>query len=297
MVTAMKEYHIINPAAGHGTAPAAARKAASADAVLYCTTGVGDARRYLAKALSGITEDVRVFVWGGDGTIGEAVSGIMDAHAAGHAILTACPAGTGNDFVRMFSDTAPGTELRLDLLSCADRYVLNMVNIGFDCEAAHRMSAWKKKPFVRGPLAYIFGVLEVLLHLRGYPLRIAYTDLHGEEHTEEGLYLLCAAANGQYCGGGFRGAPTASLTDGWAELLIVDHIPHKRIFSLIGLYRAGTHVDAEGKPVPAIADVLRYVRASHIKVRGMDIVCLDGEILAGNEIDIAVLPGALRYMV
>ena len=45
----MKEYHIINPAAGHGTALDAAKKQASPDAILYMTTGVGDARRYLAK--------------------------------------------------------------------------------------------------------------------------------------------------------------------------------------------------------------------------------------------------------
>lgn len=293
----MKEYHIINPAAGHGTAPEAAKKQASADAILYYTTGVGDARRYLAETLSGITEDVRVFVWGGDGTIGEVVSGIMDAGAADHAILTACPAGTGNDFVRMFADVGAGTEFRLDLLSCAGRYVLNMVNIGFDCEVAHRMSAWKKKPLIRGPLAYICAVVEVLTRLRGTSMKITYTDERGETYTEEGTFLLCAAANGQYCGGGFRGAPTASLSDGIAEFLIVDHIPRRRIFSLIGLYRAGTHVDADGTPVPAIADVLRYVHATNITVSGMDIVCLDGEILPLNEIDIAVVPGALRYMV
>ena len=293
----MREYHIINPAAGHGTAPEAAKKQASADAVLYYTTGVGDARRYLAETLSGITEEVRVFVWGGDGTIGEAVSGIMDANAAEHAILTACPAGTGNDFVRMFADLEAGTEFRLDLLSCADRHVLNMVNIGFDCEVAHRMSAWKKKPFIRGPLAYICAVVEVLTRLRGTSLHITYTDENGETHTEDGTFLLCAAANGQYCGGGFRGAPTASLSDGVAEFLIVDHIPRRRIFSLIGLYRAGTHIGSDGKPVAAIADVLRYIHATKISVSGMDIVCLDGEIETEKEIDIAVVPDVLRYMV
>lgn len=291
----MKEYHIINPAAGHGTAPDAARQAASPDAVLYYTTGVGDARRYLAEALAGITEDVRVFVWGGDGTIGEAVSGIMDAHAAAHAILTACPAGTGNDFVRMFSDTAPGTELRLDLLSCGDRYVLNMINIGFDCAVADRMNVWKKKPFIRGPLAYLCAALEVMIRLRTTSLRIEYTDADGTCHTEEGAFLLCAAANGQYCGGGFRGAPTASLTDGQAELLIVDGIKRRRILSLIGLYRAGTHVDEHGTPIPAIADVLRYKRCRSVRISGMEIACFDGEIVPCDDVSIAVLPAALRY--
>lgn len=293
----MKEYHIINPAAGHGTALEAAKKLASADAILYTTTGVGDARRYLAETLTGITEDVRVIVWGGDGTIGEAVSGIMDAKSADHAILTARPAGTGNDFVRMFADAAPGTELRVDLLSCGGRYVLNMVNIGFDCAVADRMTAWKKKPLIRGPLAYLCAAVEVIIRLRGAVLRIEYTDEHGAEHTEEGPVLLCAAANGQFCGGGFRGAPTASLNDGLAELLIVDMIKRRRILSLIGMYRAGTHVDENGTPVPAIADVLRYVRCRSARITGMEIVCLDGEIVPVGELGIEILPGVLRYCV
>lgn len=293
----MKEYHIINPAAGQGTASEAAKKQASADAILYYTTGIGDARRYLAQTLKDLTEDVRIYVWGGDGTIGEAVSGIMDANAAEHAILTACPAGTGNDFVRVLDGAAPGTEVRVDLFSCGDRHVLNMVNIGFDCAVADRMSVWKKKPLIRGAMAYLCAALEVIIKLRKTPLRIAYTDENGTEHTEEGTFLLCAVANGQFCGGGFRGAPTASLEDGLAELLIVDMIPRRRILSLIGLYRAGTHVDANGLPVPKIADVLRYVRCRRVQISGMQIACLDGEIVPMEQLEITMLPKALRYMV
>lgn len=293
----MKEYHIINPAAGHGMALDAAKKQASPDAILYITTGVGDARRYLAETLSGLDEDVRVYVWGGDGTIGEAVSGIMDANAAAHAILTACPAGTGNDFVKVFADVPKGTELRLDLLFCGDRYVLNMINIGFDCAVADRMSAWKKKPLIRGSMAYFCAIAEVFFRPLGTPLTICYTDESGEEHTVSGSFLLSAIANGQFCGGGFRGAPTADLSDGTAELIMVDEIPRSRIMSLIGLYRVGKHVDEMGQPVAQISDVLRYVRCRRVRISGMKIVCLDGEIVPGEEIDISILPGALRYMV
>lgn len=293
----MKEYHIINPAAGHGIALEAAKKEASPDAVLYTTTGVGDARRYLAETLSGITEDVRVFVWGGDGTIGEAVSGIMDAGAAEHAILTARPAGTGNDFVKVFADTPKGTELRLDILFCGNRYVLNMVNIGFDCAVADRMSAWKKKPFIRGSLAYYCAIAEVFFKPLGTPLTVCYTDEAGEELTVSDRLMLCAIANGQFCGGGFRGAPTADLSDGIAELVIVDEIPRSRIMSLIGLYREGAHVDEAGQPVPKIADVLRYIRCRSVRVSGMKIVCLDGEIVPCENIELTILPKVLRYMV
>ena len=291
----MKEYHVINPAAGHGTAAAMVQARAGADAVLYPTTGVGDARRYLAQTLRGLAEDVRVFVYGGDGTIGEAINGIMDAQASEHAILTAVPCGTGNDFVRMFADAAPDTEYRLDLLSCGGSYVLNMINIGFDCAVVDRMAVWKKKPFIRGSMAYICGILDVLLQPMGTPLRISYTDGDGEEHTVEGDFLLCAAANAQYCGGGFRGAPTASLTDGIAELLIVDLITRRRFFSLVGMYHDGTHIGADGQPVEKIADVLRYVRCRKATISGMTQVCLDGEVAAAQTLSFEVVPGVLRY--
>ena len=300
----MKEYHIINPAAGHGTAPARARAAASSDAVLYETTGVGDARQYLAKTLSGICEDVRVFVWGGDGTLGEAVSGILDAGASEHAILTACPAGTGNDFVRMFGEEENGREYRLDVVACKtgdaeDRtdYIFNMINIGFDCAVADRMAVWKKKPFIRGTLAYICGVAEVLFRPMGTEMTVTYTTPDGERCTKTGKYLLCAAANGQYCGGGFRGAPTASMTDGMLELLLVKLITRRRFFGLVGLYHDGRHVDADGTPVPKIADVLHYVRCSEIEFSGMDTVCRDGEIFRCGRQKLSVLPGAIRYRV
>lgn len=296
----MREYHIINPAAGQGAAPAKARAAASDRAILYETAGVGDARRYLAKTLSGISEDVRVYVWGGDGTIGEAVGGIMDAGAQEHAILTACPAGTGNDFIRMFEDGASDEEYRLDIFavdggSGVRDYVLNMINIGFDCAVADSMAAWKKKPLIRGSLAYICAVAEVLFRPMGTEMTVKWTDPDGNVHTKSGKFLLCAAANGQYCGGGFRGAPTASLMDGTAELLIVDLISRRRFIGLVGMYRAGTHVDANGVPVPKIADVLHYIKCTSAEISGMEIVCQDGEIHRSDRLQFSVLPGAIRY--
>jgi len=89
----------------------------------------------------------------------------------------------------------------------------------------------------------------------------------------------------------------ACILFGLAELLIVDMIKRRRILSLIGMYRAGTHVDENGTPVPAIADVLRYVRCRSARITGMEIVCLDGEIVPVGELGIEILPGALRYCV
>ena len=56
-------------------------------------------------------------------------------------------------------------------------------------------------------------------------------------------------------------------------------------------------MDENGTPVPAIADVLRYVRCRSVRITGMEIVCLDGEIVPVGELGIEILPGVLRYCV
>jgi hypothetical protein len=86
-----------------------------------------------------------------------------------------------------------------------------------------------------------------------------------------------------------------SMEDSSYQLLIVDAIPRSRILSLIGLYRAGTHVDTDGIPVDKIADVLRYVRCRNVCVSGMKIVCRDGEISETDTVSVSVVPRALRY--
>ena len=104
-------------------------------------------------------------------------------------------------------------------------------------------------------------------------------------------------ANGQYCGGGFRGAPTASMTDGVMELLIVDLITRRRFFGLVGMYHDGRHIDENGAVIAGVDDVLHYIRCSEIEFSGMDTVCRDGEIFRCGRQKLSVLPAAIRYRV
>ena len=292
----MKTYHIINPAAGCGGAEAACRRRAEKDAVVYRTTGVGDARRYLAQVLKDEREECRVYVYGGDGTIGEAVNGIMDADAAEIAALTAVPVGTGNDFVRMFDSKGTAREYKLDLLRCGDLYAVNMVNIGFDCSVVSKTAEWKKKPFISGAFAYILGIISVLLRRLGTEMVIEYTDEEGIAHTESGTLLLCAIGNAQYYGGGFRAAPIASMEDGLIDLLVVKRVTRLRFLGLVGLYRVGAHIKETGETVDRVKDVLSYIRCRSIKISGIKEACFDGEVRPTSSFTCEVLPRTLRYM-
>lgn len=292
----MKEYHIINPAAGQGAGKTACTAQADENTVIYETKAPGDARTYLAEHLRAEAGEVRVIVYGGDGTIAEAVSGIMDADAAEKAVLTARPTGTGNDFVRMFRDTPPDTEYRLDVFACnGGNYAVNVVNIGFDCTVVDKTATWKTCPFISGTLAYIMGVIEVLCHPLGTEATVEWVDEAGETHTAEGKFLLCAAANAQYYGGGFRAAPCADASDGLADLLLVRVITRRRFFGLVGKYHDGKHIGADGKPIPSVADVITYTRCRSARFSGMKQLCRDGEVSDGNTLSFTVLPRVIRY--
>ncbi len=293
----MKVYHIINPAAGKGLAAKVCTVKADAETVVFASEYPGGIGDYLHEVLTGSNEECRVIVYGGDGTINEAVTAIMRANAADRTVLSVCPTGTGNDLVRVFADAKPGTEYKLDILACDNgTYILNMLNIGFDCSVVSRMAVWKKRPFIKGTLAYIMGVLDVLFKPLGTKMHISWTDTDGVTHEEDDTFLLCAAGNAQYCGGGFRGAPEASLWDGVADLLLVRVLSRARFLGLVGKYHAGTHIK-DGKPIPEVADVIRYEHCTRATFTGMKEVCRDGEVANETKLSFTVLPSVIRYEV
>ena len=101
----MHHYFIINPAAGQGKAAKlvpAIREYMEGEGLpftIYQTQGVGDAMayvRYMAKK-----GPARFYACGGDGTLNEVVNGLKKFPECEVALI---PAGTGNDFLRNFTN-------------------------------------------------------------------------------------------------------------------------------------------------------------------------------------------------
>ena len=105
----MKYHFIVNPAAGKGKlADVVAEKirnsakAVGHDVEIYYTTGVGDATEYVKRWTDG--EPHAFIACGGDGTLCEVANGIMAMENRDSMYLGSVPSGTGNDFVRNFSN-------------------------------------------------------------------------------------------------------------------------------------------------------------------------------------------------
>ena len=284
--------------------------------------------RAAAAEYGGRGEELHLIACGGDGTINEVVNGVLGAAGpigkagtAGAAGLTeaagltgatgtavgAIPIGTGNDFLRNFPKAGDfldiGAQLEaapvfIDLLKysgeldgrSAERYCVNMFNIGFDSNVADLTARLKRYPLLSGSLAYLAAVVGMLVKKKGANLRI---ELDGEE-VYAGPLLLTALANGCYCGGGIKSSPRALPDDGIMDVNIIYDVSRREFVSKFPAYTRGTHLELED-----IDRLLYFSQCSRAKITplcGSMRLCVDGEIMDAGPISIEVVPQALRFL-
>lgn len=302
----MKYCFILNPAAGRGDLQDKIRSAIEGltedrkrDVELYLTVGVNDASEYVRRRVAlDPLEEYRFYACGGDGTLCEVVNGVMALSERSRISVGVIPSGTGNDFVRNFTERDNFFHIpaqmdaethAIDLIACNDMYAVNMVNIGFDCEVVDNTARFKRHPMIPGGMAYIAGLAVTLLKK---PTLRAHIARDGEEERDC-HYLLNTFANGAFCGGGFHSNPKSSLSDGYIDALFVNNIGRLKFVSLVGDYKKGTHLTEK------FAKVLKNKKLRSVSFRfdKETNVCVDGELIRVKELVLSVLPLALNFLI
>lgn len=241
---------IVDPRAGHGavkrTWPVVRSllEEAAIDHTVTITTQRGDAEQAAERA---IDEGRRyVVVVGGDGTIHDAINGLMDAEGARDpdVILGLVPAGSGSDFARTFgiSDDAEqagrallveGTWGKLDLgrvwFRGEDgqeevRWFCNVAEAGMGAQAV--ASAARMPRILRG-LTSRLAASAAIARYQPHPATITLTGApargrpgEATEITHTGPITMLVVANGQFFAGGLRVAPRAIPSDAMLDVLI-----------------------------------------------------------------------------
>lgn len=299
----MLHLFILNPYAGTKDSTVeleASIKAAGGDnVVIEYTTCPGDAetiaRRYAEKG-----EPLRVYACGGDGTANEALHGLLGCD---NAALGVIPIGTGNDYVRAFP--APredflnikkmmnGTTQRVDLLKCGDRYALNVVSAGYDCEVADQAQRNKRLPLMSGPFAYKLAIVQCLISKRRHAF-IPYADgVKVDLPAGYDTQMLAVAAKGKYYGGGIKATPRAELGDGMIDFMSIPTVPIRKFATLLGAFTRGEHIDNPKAPfiIHRKCTTLRFDNGGPLKVG------IDGEMFVMVDPAISVVPKAIDIIV
>ena len=291
----------MNPAAGGGRsrkllAPALERLRAGGIAVEVATTSAsGDALRIAREAYH---QGVRRFIAvGGDGTSYEIVNGLFPVAAESERpVLGFLPLGTGNSFLRDFSDQGveyaiesllaqrarPCDVLRLHHRGGVVHYI-NLMSMGFTADVAtlrmRRFSSW-------GELGYFGSIFLTLARFerRPFPVRVS-----GEDNFDRRPCLFLTFNNSKFTGGTMMIAPKAETANGMIEYVRWGPIGRLGLIrNLPGLY-SGAHIQHPLAECKAVACV-------EFKLDAPVDVMIDGEVLTLHCERIDVLPGALTVV-
>lgn len=309
----MRNYFIINPAAGQGKGINKLRKEIEQvshdlglESSIYITKSIHDGERqarYTAEKLEG--EKARFIVCGGDGTVNEVVNGCFGFDNISVGVM---PIGTGNDWVRNFPEADDFMSAKAQLLGQArdvdlikysgiidgkhqERYCVNMFNIGFDCNTVAAAAELKKKPFIAGSMAYMLGIISEFIKKDTIGIKLV---CDGETILEDDV-LLCSISNGSYCGGGVHTMPQASIDDGLFDLSTIRNVSRREFLKLFPSYKAGTHLQ-----IPGIEDVIKVSKHKSLTLipkNGTFLLCADGEITTAETVDFEIVPRALKFNV
>ena len=239
----------------------------------------GDCRR-IAREAAESGEEYRIYACGGDGTLNEVVSG---AAGFSNVAVTVFSGGSGNDFVKLFSEPKAffhldrlldAEEAEFDLIKCNDDFSLNICSVGLDARIGTDVANYKRLPLLSGFRAY--AVSTVVNVIRGIAEHYVI-EVNGETIDQE-LTLVCAC-NGRYYGGGFNPSTTALPDDGALDFVIIKAVSRLTILALIGTYAKGG-----AKEIPQI--ILRRGRELKIICREPEMVNLDGERVDLSELSI-----------
>lgn len=239
----------------------------------------------------------RLIVAGGDGSVHEAVNGIVAG--GGRAALGVLPVGTGNDFAKaagvpldaalaarqLAARMADGRPLgAADIGRCNDRCFLNGAGIGIDARVAQiAASIW----LPIGDLVYLLGVLRCLVE--GIHTPALSVSINGVERFR-GAATLVNIANGQWVGGRFHIAPDSRLDDGLFDVVIAGAVSRRRVIGLVPLLQKGLHTTA-----PEV----QVLRGDELLIESREpLPChLDGELLPpGTRFAIRRLPEQLQLL-
>jgi YegS/Rv2252/BmrU family lipid kinase len=298
----------VNPASANGSTgrrwPEIARLAAEAG--LVGETLLSERPGQLPDLVERATADGAslLVAVGGDGTVNEAVNGLMRLREQGSEApeLAVVPRGTGTDFVRTFGIptrladavriAATGSTRTIDAGQVAFRnwdgspgraWFANVASAGMSGAVAQRANSTSKA--MGGKLSFLWATLAVFARWKPSEMEV---EIDGERRG--GRLYDVLVANCRYLAGGMRMTPQAEPDDGMFDVLVIGDITRTDLaLNLPKTYR-GTHL-----PHPK----LELLRGATVRVDAATPLPLelDGEQPGTTPARFDIVPGALRLRV
>jgi diacylglycerol kinase (ATP) len=289
---------LVNPAAGHGKARAAAVRARRRFAELgvqvreLVGASAAESRSLAAGAVADGVD--ALVVAGGDGM----VHLVLPALVGTGTPLGVIPAGTGNDQAREHGWPRKSPEQAADVIAAGrtrtvdvgvavtgdgrTSYFGSVLASGFDSLVSDRTNRMR---WPHGRARYNLAMFAEFVNLRPLPFVVTFPD--GRVLSRD--VLLVAAGNTRSYGGGMRIAPAADASDGLLDVTIVAAASRLDVLRRTPSVYRGTHVER--------AEV-EVVRTPGLRIESPGInAYADGEYLGPLPVDVSLVRGGLTLFV
>jgi YegS/Rv2252/BmrU family lipid kinase len=293
---------VVNPAAGGGRCRKMAGpvldklRAGGIQLDVAETSRSGDATTLARDAY---TRGYRKFIAvGGDGTSYEVINGLFPQSQPGETpTLALLPLGTGNSFLRDFSDrgvdyaieallarrSQPCDVLRLTHKGGVIHYI-NLLSMGFSADVAtlraRRFSSW-------GELGYQSSIFICLARFRRRPFPL---QVDGDPNIDRRPCLFLTFSNSKFTGGTMMIAPRAEVNDGLIEFVRWGPIGRIGLIRNLPTLYDGTHINHP------LAETRSAKRIDFHLDDAVDVM-VDGEVFTLHCQALDVLPSAINVVV
>jgi len=260
------------------------------DVELKLTTGPGDATGFAARAANNGSTDV--IVAGGDGTINEAIQGMVGTNAR----LGILPRGTANVLARelglpmdvdeALKIAAQGHSrsihfgVAINETTGARRHFVLMAGIGLDASVVRRVHPGLKKRFGRGAF-WLSG----LSHLATWHPQKFTLEIDGSNYSA----TFAAIGKATRYGGDLMVTPRARLEEPEFEVCIIETFSRVRYLQFLSYaMRSGMPNDRKG---------VRFLKTSRVRALGEAPVQVDGELVGQLPMTFEIVPQSLEVIV
>lgn len=242
---------------------------------------------------------------GGDGTIHEVVNGIFIQKAVPttEISLAVIPAGTGNDWIRMFCISKTYSEAVRSMVEKRTvlqdvgkvqfyetrvrhtRYMANVAGLGYDAVVNLKYNHLKDEGKY-GRSLYLRSAFNTFIGFRSQYFSI-FTD---GKPFYEGMVFSGAVGIGKYNGGGMIQTPNASFDDGLLDLTIIKKMSKFRVIRNFKLLYSGN--------IYTMPRVL-FTQAKKIEIRTIPDtrIEIDGEAVGTSPVTFELVPRSIRVVV
>jgi len=229
----------------------------------------------IVRDLSSTADEISIVIVGGDGSMNEAVNGILNFDTVKLGMI---PCGSGNDLAKalqLSEDTDELVEMVFDgsvkreqdvgrvkfhtvsermnsegFEPFEDENIIRRFNIsagiGFDAEICAAAALSPRKLTLNqmhmGKLIYIEEAIRIVKQQQRFHLTCRQDNV--EKKYEE--CLLAVAMNTKYEGGGFMFCPEADGDDGMLDFCVGDHLSTLDFYKIFPYAYSGAHVKFEG---------------------------------------------------